>query len=45
MLPILTTPLTHPYFKGWENVVFELGSERVENLGSFMSQLFGVRLN
>ena len=31
MLPILTTTLIHFLFKGWENVLFELGSERVKN--------------
>ena len=28
-LPILTTLLIHLYLKGWENVLLELGSERV----------------
>ena len=27
--PILTTPLIYFSLKGWENVIFELGSERV----------------
>ena len=30
-LPILTTSLIHFSFKGWENVLFELVSERVKN--------------
>ena len=29
MLHILATPLTHFSLKGWENVLFELRSERV----------------
>ena len=29
MLPIPTTSLIHFSLKGWENVLFELGSERV----------------
>ena len=29
ILPILTTSLIHFSLKGWENVLFELGSERV----------------
>ena len=29
VLPILTTALMHFSLKGWENVLFELGSERV----------------
>ena len=29
ILPILTTPLIYFSLKGWENVLFELGSERV----------------
>ena len=29
MLPILTISLIHFFLKGWENVLFELGSERV----------------
>ena len=29
ILPILIASLTHFYLKGWENVLFELGSERV----------------
>ena len=31
ILPILTTPLIHFCLKGWENVLFELGSERVRS--------------
>ena len=30
ILPILTTSLIHFGLEGWENVLFELGSERVE---------------
>ena len=30
ILPILTTSLIHISLKGWENVLFELGSERVK---------------
>ena len=29
IVPILTTSLIHFSLKGWENVLFELGSERV----------------
>ena len=29
IIPILTTSLIHYSLKGWENVLFELGSERV----------------
>ena len=29
ILPIVTTPLIHLSLEGWENVLFELGSERV----------------
>ena len=32
ILPILTTSLIHFLFKGWENVLFELGSVRVKQL-------------
>ena len=31
ILPIIATPLVHFSLKGWENVLFELGSERVNN--------------
>ena len=40
MLPILTTSLIHFSSKGWENVLFELGSERVNRpLVDFFSGL------
>ena len=29
ILPVLTTSLIHFFLKGWEKVLFELGSERV----------------
>ena len=32
ILPILTTSLIHSYLKVWENVLFELGSKRVEQM-------------
>ena len=32
ILPILTTSLIHFSLKGWENVLFELGIERVNSL-------------
>ena len=31
ILPILTTSLIHFSSKGWEDVLFEIGSERVKN--------------
>ena len=40
VLPILTTSLIHFSLKGWENVLFELGSERV-NVFSFVRHLSG----
>ena len=30
LVPVLTTSLIHFSLKGWENVLFELGSERVK---------------
>ena len=35
VLPILTTPLTRFLFRGWENVLFELGSNRVNMRGMY----------
>ena len=32
IVPILTSSLIHFSLKGWENVLFELGSERVNRL-------------
>ena len=35
VLPILTTSLTLFLFRGWENVLFELGSNRVNMRGMY----------
>ena len=39
ILPILTISLIHLSLKGWENVLFELGSERVNRIGSSSTSL------
>ena len=40
MLPILTTSLIHFSWKGWENVLFELGSEKVNVYDRPMDGMF-----
>ena len=39
MLPMLTTSLIHFSSKGWENVLFELGSVRVKLPIAFLDSL------
>ena len=43
VLPILTTSLIHFSLKGWEIILFELGSERVKRGNMYLSELVRIK--